>query len=297
MLVDGISHGDELGAVEVVGEFPAARCRPRRGSGLLWLEGPSVSWCPTTSRTADTTGKKAGVGREQNPRLARLVRTLLTHLPSIAQRHHMIDIDIRSLVLRLALKGAVPRPADGGAVGRVLDHVLAVTLQHHFARVAGPVLSIPGGEEIAVVAFPAAAGLDSERAELAQRGRVGGDVGRDWSRCRGRGGERIGVCGEDGEGEGKEDEWGLHLSLSELLMVRGEVFGAGNGERVDCGFKTWDTVPREMSFMVAQGITANLLYSFAVELQHGEAQGGCGLIGCRRKEACLLPSGRYRQMS
>jgi hypothetical protein len=73
-----------------------------------------------------------------------------TYNPSILQRNHVIDVQIRGEGPLAAVVRRRPRPARRVAVAAD-DDVGAVPLQHVLARVAGPRDGVPGREQVAVV--------------------------------------------------------------------------------------------------------------------------------------------------
>jgi hypothetical protein len=127
----------------------------------------------------------------------------LSYLPSIAQRHHVINVNIRSQCPRRPIIRTVPSATDRGA-GRILDHIGPIPLQHHFSRVACPGLGNPMGEEVAAVAALAAHRGDANDSKLTARGGAGGNTG--WSGCW----DGVGIRGEYGEEERKKDKRRLH---------------------------------------------------------------------------------------
>lgn len=64
-------------------------------------------------------------------------------LPSVRQRHKMIDIHIRRRGPRRPIKGAIPPPTHSRTTGRVLHHVGPIPFEHYLPGIAGPRLSTP----------------------------------------------------------------------------------------------------------------------------------------------------------
>lgn len=130
----------------------------------------------------------------------------LTYLPSIAQRHHVVNINIGSGCPGCAIKWTVPPATDSGAAG-ILHHVGAVTLQHHFSGVASSGLGAPVGKEITAVSSLGAHWGYAKSSKLAARSGARGDIGWDgrWI------GNWVGIRAEHREEEWEKDERRLHL--------------------------------------------------------------------------------------
>jgi hypothetical protein len=126
-----------------------------------------------------------------------------TYLPSITQRHHMIDVNVGCSTPRRAVVRAEPAAA-GACACRVGYDVCAVALEDCFARVAGAGLRDPVGEQVARVAVLRALGGDGEAGELGAGFGGGGDVGG----CAGD--EGGWGCGDAERGGESEEDCGLH---------------------------------------------------------------------------------------
>jgi hypothetical protein len=99
------------------------------------------------------------------------------NLPSIAQGHHAVDVDVTGGSPCRIVVGTVPAAARACA-RRVGHHVCAIALEDCLARVARPGLRDPVGEQVAGVAGLRALRGDGEAGKLGAGVGCGGDVGR-----------------------------------------------------------------------------------------------------------------------
>ena len=100
-----------------------------------------------------------------------------TDLPSVAQRHHVVDIDVARRAPGRAVIRAEPAPGGRGTCGIGHD-AGAVSLQNGLASIARSGLGDPVREQIAGVAILGPLRSDTETRQLALSCGSAGNVGR-----------------------------------------------------------------------------------------------------------------------